>query len=696
MVDMDGQTVLHLAAGAGHLDTVEALLDRGCDANVQDFTGHTALQRAASGGHLTIVRSLLAQGASLDHQDELHGNTALHEAAWKGFSGTVSALCGAKANVYMKNRGGFTALHLSCQNGHNQSSRVLLLHGCRPDVKNNYGDTPFHTAARYGHAGVIRILISAKCKVSEQNKNGDTSLHISAAMGRRKLTKILVEAGTDTNIRNKQSETALDIAVRKGLGEVVTILECNNIQNIISDLEQPGETGQEISEAQEVRVILKETSRRSKREAGKARRAKIETGGRGMGGDMSTDLSSMGSVSSSQNSHLRADTKYHRKSSGRDGQRQQRVSDGHKGACDCSPLLEKIGKTIEKDKKDILTHLVQNNKKIESRLDSFEKKTKNQMFSFNQNMKECFANERNDCQERMERRFLKDNIEMERQRTIRDIMIKRDIARWLQARLAEIETQHGLEADNRAAIRKLTRRKSRREARAVISEVRNGGTLRRAHSAEDLASEASETCHVYRGLRISDRPNGGQHEATSPDEASPEAAGTPVRTRVRHNSEGNYDDVSIMQETILNENNHSEADQEDDRVYQNLMFHRDLTTFKNEARVRMPLPIPLTSTNDTDSSCSLTSLHLRPGPVTSHATCHVSDTGSLDSHNDSGYSTRLGISDPASPSLSSITDSEPLLDPQAIYMIPQHWQQTDKCHSNFPAEIVCNSKSSLV
>ena len=33
----DGQTVLHLASGAGHLDTVEALLDRGCDANVQDF-----------------------------------------------------------------------------------------------------------------------------------------------------------------------------------------------------------------------------------------------------------------------------------------------------------------------------------------------------------------------------------------------------------------------------------------------------------------------------------------------------------------------------------------------------------------------------------------------------------------------------------------------------------------------------------
>ena len=79
----------------------------------------------------------------------------------------------------------------------------------------------------------------------------------------------------------------------------------------------------------------------------------------------------MGSVSSSHNSHLRVDTKYHRKTSGRDGQRQQRASEGHKGACECSTLLEKIGNTIEKDKKDILTHFVQNNKKIESWLDSF-------------------------------------------------------------------------------------------------------------------------------------------------------------------------------------------------------------------------------------------------------------------------------------------------------------------------------------
>ena len=95
-------------------------------------------------------------------------------------------------------------------------------------------------------------------------QNGDTALHIAAAMGRKKLTKILVEAGTDTNIRNKQNETAYDIGVRKHLSEIVTILECNSIQNIISDLEH----GASAEESAEVRNILKQRDNRNGDENG--------------------------------------------------------------------------------------------------------------------------------------------------------------------------------------------------------------------------------------------------------------------------------------------------------------------------------------------------------------------------------------------------------------------------------------------
>ena len=49
----DGQTVLHVAASAGRLETVEALLDRGCDSNVQDFVSFSSSFVASSSSLLS-------------------------------------------------------------------------------------------------------------------------------------------------------------------------------------------------------------------------------------------------------------------------------------------------------------------------------------------------------------------------------------------------------------------------------------------------------------------------------------------------------------------------------------------------------------------------------------------------------------------------------------------------------------------
>ncbi|KAL6260009.1 hypothetical protein P5V15_009916 [Pogonomyrmex californicus] len=184
------------------------------------------LREAAAHGDVDRVVRLLNENVKL-LPDE-HGNSALHEASWRGYSRTVAILAKAlgtqRTSLHARNFAGFAPLHLACQNGHNQTCRELLLAGSNPDLQNNYGDTPLHTSARYGHAGVMRILISALCKVSDQNKNGDTALHIAAAMGRRKLTRILLEAGCDRNLRNKQNETAKDIARRKNHIEILEII----------------------------------------------------------------------------------------------------------------------------------------------------------------------------------------------------------------------------------------------------------------------------------------------------------------------------------------------------------------------------------------------------------------------------------------------------------------------------------------
>ncbi|XP_014481855.1 PREDICTED: ankyrin repeat domain-containing protein 6 [Dinoponera quadriceps] len=217
---------LREAAARGDVARVTRLLDEDIKP-LPDENGRGPLLLAAAGGHVEVCETLLLRGVDVSIADD-HGNSALHEASWRGYSRTVAVLAKAlgtqRAPLHARNLAGFAPLHLACQNGHNQSCRELLLAGSNPDLQNNYGDTPLHTSARYGHAGVTRILISALCRVSDQNKNGDTALHIAAAMGRRKLTRILLEAGCDRSLRNKQGETAKDIARRKNLSEILDII----------------------------------------------------------------------------------------------------------------------------------------------------------------------------------------------------------------------------------------------------------------------------------------------------------------------------------------------------------------------------------------------------------------------------------------------------------------------------------------
>ena len=80
------------------------------------------------------------------------------------------------------------------------------------------------------------------------------------------------------------------------------------------------------------------------------------------------------------------------------------------------------------------------------------------------------------------------------------------------------------------------------------------------YSAE-LVSELgdSEAEVEYRGLRIHSQPRGGGGVVQGGGgggqggggQGGGGQGGAPTRTRVRHNSDGNYDDVSLMQETIL-------------------------------------------------------------------------------------------------------------------------------------------------
>lgn len=83
--------------------------------------------------------------------------------------------------------------------------------------------------------------------------------------------------------------------------------------------------------------------------------------------------------------------------------------------CYCAPVFAKFEKRLEKDKKDLIKHIDQSQMKLNSKIAYLEKRTKEQLFGLNQSMKEAFAAERGECQDRMERRALRERIAIERQ-----------------------------------------------------------------------------------------------------------------------------------------------------------------------------------------------------------------------------------------------------------------------------------------
>jgi ankyrin repeat protein len=167
--DSHGRTPLHVAAFAGRIDAMRALVKAGADPNALDDDRYdivtitavandvptlraalelggkatnvtsrydgTALIAAAHLGHDEVVRILIRARAPLDHVNNL-GWTALIESIVLGDGGprhvaTLQALVDAGANVNLADRNGMSPLHLAQGNGYREMAAILKRAGAR-------------------------------------------------------------------------------------------------------------------------------------------------------------------------------------------------------------------------------------------------------------------------------------------------------------------------------------------------------------------------------------------------------------------------------------------------------------------------------------------------------------------------------------------------------------------------------------
>ena len=153
-------SALMLAASKGHLDTCEALLAAGADANYRRPAGHggdTALMRAAVWGDRRTVRCLLKSGARSNDVDA-RSDTALLLAATAGHRDVLLELSNY-CDINAASRDGETALHLACRNGHISCVKALLIN---PQLEleplNTAGETPADLALA-GRLGEVRTRV---------------------------------------------------------------------------------------------------------------------------------------------------------------------------------------------------------------------------------------------------------------------------------------------------------------------------------------------------------------------------------------------------------------------------------------------------------------------------------------------------------------------------------------------------------
>ncbi|XP_063613223.1 ankyrin-3-like [Penaeus indicus] len=148
----DGNTPLHFACLAGHIEAVNILLEKGADPKCTAESGHTPLHYASLRGHTKIVQKLIEVGVDVNALDR-HRCTALHYAASAGHTSVVEELARSGTNLQLFTDAGKSVLHDASFYGRLDSAQRLA--EIQPDliaVRDKLALSAEDTAHIRGHA----------------------------------------------------------------------------------------------------------------------------------------------------------------------------------------------------------------------------------------------------------------------------------------------------------------------------------------------------------------------------------------------------------------------------------------------------------------------------------------------------------------------------------------------------------------
>ncbi|HEU4389544.1 MAG TPA: ankyrin repeat domain-containing protein [Blastocatellia bacterium] len=215
--DVNADNDVTALISATRLDVVKYLLDHGADVNAKDKSGNTALMRAAGAPDLDRMKVLIDRGADVDARGYL-GRTALlvvadvasqkalADAAIKtkqtdrsrvglpDYLAAMKILLAAKADVNARDDKGYTALLFAARWKADGVAQVLLDHGANVNEKADDGFTPLLAAVLNQSAEMVKSLLA---KGADPNTTANEGSVLKFALQSRNsaIAQLLINAG---------------------------------------------------------------------------------------------------------------------------------------------------------------------------------------------------------------------------------------------------------------------------------------------------------------------------------------------------------------------------------------------------------------------------------------------------------------------------------------------------------------------
>ena len=191
----DGNLALWFAAGKGHAEIVNKLLDYGADPNANGIKNRIAWVGAVTTAQIPIMETLLERGADLNARAGDNQETALIFAVALSDENSLHKTIALKllergADPNLETKGGATALIIAAELCDLELTQALLTHGANVNVRSANGNTPLTSAVSGGYdpetrktkpdaLAVVRALLAHGADGNAKDGDGKTPLQLA-------------------------------------------------------------------------------------------------------------------------------------------------------------------------------------------------------------------------------------------------------------------------------------------------------------------------------------------------------------------------------------------------------------------------------------------------------------------------------------------------------------------------------------